>query len=113
LTGSPVDVRETMFRYTTDVIASCAFGIQSNSLKDPDAEFRRYLRKILNFSIKKGLVALLWFFGPYLSSILKLKFLDDRTNNYLRKTVWSTVEYRPVTCVNFSFSTVITKYKVT
>jgi cytochrome P450 family 6 len=89
-----VDVAEMMTKYTTDVIASCAFGIQSNSLKDPDAEFRRYLRNIFDFSIKKGLVSLIWFFAPSFNSILKLKFLDDRTAEYIRKTVWHTVEYR-------------------
>jgi hypothetical protein len=74
LTGSPVDVKEAMARYTTDVIASCAFGIQSNSLKDPDAEFRRYLRNIFDFSVKKGLVSLIWFFAPSLNSILNSNF---------------------------------------
>jgi cytochrome P450 family 6 len=91
-----------MMRYTTDVIASCAFGIQSNSLKDPDAEFRRYLRRIFDFTIQKGLVAITWFFAPYLNFILKVKFMDDITTDYLRKIVWSTVEYRSVTCVTFS-----------
>jgi cytochrome P450 family 6 len=96
LAGTPVDVRETMAKYTLDVIASCAFGIQSNSLKHSDAEFWRHLRNIFHFSVKKGLVALLWFFVPSLTAVLKLKFLDDRTTDYLRRTVWSTVEYRSV-----------------
>jgi cytochrome P450 family 6 len=94
LTGSPVDVRETMARYTTDVIASCAFGIQSNSLKNPDAEFRRYLRKIFDFSIQKGLTNLLGLFAPSIKSILRVKFLDDTTADYITKTVWNTVEYK-------------------
>jgi cytochrome P450 family 6 len=96
-----VDVRETMAKYTTDVIASCAFGIQSHSLKHPDAEFWGHLRNIFDFSIKKGLVGLLWFFRPSITAILKLKFVDDKTADYMRKTVWSTVEYRSVTCVTF------------
>ena len=94
LTGSPVDVKETMARFTTDVIASCAFGINSNSLKDPDAEFRKYLKKIFEFSVRRGLAALTSFFAPYLNTVFKLKILDDVTINYIRKTVWSTVEYR-------------------
>jgi cytochrome P450 family 6 len=85
---------ETMVRYTTDVIASCAFGIQSNTLKDPDAEFRRYLRRIFDFTIQKGLAVIFWVFAPYLNSIFKVKFVDDRTTDYFRKTVWSTVEHR-------------------
>jgi cytochrome P450 family 6 len=83
-----------MFRYTTDVIASCAFGINGNSLTDPDAEFRRYMRNIFDFSVRKGLAALTAFSCPALTSLLKLKCVDDDTTNYIRKTVWSTVEYR-------------------
>jgi cytochrome P450 family 6 len=89
-----VDVKETMARFTTDVIASCAFGINGNSMKDPDAEFRRNLRKLFDFSVEKGLAMLTAFFAPYLKSLFRLKFVDDGMNNYLRQIVWSTVEYR-------------------
>jgi cytochrome P450 family 6 len=94
LSGSTVDVKETMTRFTTDVIASCAFGINSNSLKDPEAEFRRRIRKIFDFSVQKGLVTVMAFFAPYLHTIFRLKYVDDETNNYIRKIVWNTVEYR-------------------
>jgi cytochrome P450 family 6 len=94
LTGSTVEVKETMDRFTTDVIASCAFGINSNSLKDPDADFGRHTRTVFKFSVKKGMAMLMAFFAPFLKSFLRLKFVDDKTNNYLRKVVWSTVEYR-------------------
>jgi cytochrome P450 family 6 len=94
LTGSPVDVTETMARFTTDVIASCAFGINSNSLKNPDAEYRRYLRKVFDFTILKGLAGVMMFFALKLKNIFKLKFLDDKTSNYIRKIVWLTVDYR-------------------
>jgi cytochrome P450 family 6 len=83
-----------MFRYTTDVIASCAFGIDVHSLKDPDAEFRKYMRNLFDFSVRRGLAVLTAFFAPALTSLLKLKCVDDDATNYVRKTVWSTVEYR-------------------
>jgi hypothetical protein len=89
-----VDVAETMYRYTTDVIASCAFGINGKSLKDPNAEFRMYLRKVFDFSVRKGLAGLTGFTAPKIKMLLKIKNLDDDTTRYLRKTVWSTVEYR-------------------
>jgi hypothetical protein len=89
-----VEVTDTVYRYTTDVIASCAFGINGNSLNDPQAEFRMYLRKITDFSVRKGLASLTTFCAPTLKTLLKFKFVDDETTNYLRKTVWSTVEYR-------------------
>jgi cytochrome P450 family 6 len=83
-----------MARYATDVIASCAFGTYSNSLKDPDAEFRKHTRNIFKLSFQKGLAVLTSFFAPYLTTAFKLKYLDDVTTNYIRKTVWNAVEYR-------------------
>jgi len=87
-------VVETLYRYTTDVIASCAFGINGHALKDPQSEFRMYVRNILDFSIRKGLAGLTAFTAPEIKKFLNIKFLDDDTTRYLRKTVWSTVEYR-------------------
>jgi len=83
-----------MARFTTDVIASCAFGINSNSLKDPDSEFERRIRTVVDFSVKKGLAMLMAFFAPYLNKIFRLNFMDDKTNNYVRQSIWNTVEYR-------------------
>jgi len=94
LSGSTVEVKETMARFTTDVIASCAFGINSNSLKDPDSEFRRRIRTVFIFSVKKGLAILMAFFAPYLNTVFRLSFMDDKTNNYVRQIVWNAVEYR-------------------
>jgi hypothetical protein len=101
-----------MVRYTTDVIASCAFGIQSNSLKGPDAEFRTHLREIFDFTIRKGLTNLLAFFAPTLKSILRVKFLDKPTADYITKTVWNTVEYRSGPYFQLFPSTAITKWKI-
>jgi cytochrome P450 family 6 len=83
-----------MARFTTDVIAYCAFGINVNSLKDPDSEFGRHTRGIGDFSVQKGLAKLLAFFAPYLNTILRLKFVGDETNNFVRQIVWDTVHYR-------------------
>jgi cytochrome P450 family 6 len=94
LSGSTVEVKEMMARFTIDVIASCAFGINGKSLEDPDAEFGRRIRAIADFSIQKGLAILMAFFAPYLNKIFRLNFMDDKTNNYVRQIVWNTVEYR-------------------
>jgi hypothetical protein len=83
-----------MARYTTDVIASCAFGINGNSLKDPDSEFGRNIRRVADLTVQKGLAMLLAFFSPYLNKIFRPKFVDDKTNNYVRQIVWNTVDYR-------------------
>ena len=94
MSGTTLQVKETMGRFTTDVIASCAFGINSNSMKDPDSEFGRRIMSIFTFTVKKGLAMLFTWFAPHLNKIFRLNFMDDKTSNYVRQSVWNTVEYR-------------------
>ena len=89
-----MEVRETMARFTIDVIASIAFGIESNSLKNPDGEFRRYMRKTFTFNAVKSFATLSTVFAPYLQKVFRIKILHDDVVEFLRNTVWSTVEYR-------------------
>jgi len=68
-----------MHRYTTDVIASCACGINGNLLKDPNAEFSMFSRKIFDFSVQKGLAGLMAFTAPAVKNLLNKNILDDDT----------------------------------
>jgi hypothetical protein len=63
-------------------------------LKDPNAKFRKNLKKVFEFSVLRGLAVMMSFFTPYLTTVFKLKTMEDVTINYVRKVVWSTVEYR-------------------
>jgi cytochrome P450 family 6 len=91
-----MEVRDTMSRFTTDVIASCAFGIDSNSLKNPDSEFRRYLRDLFTFTGLKTVGAILASFSPHLMKIFRIQIVDTNVADFVRNLVWSTVEYRSV-----------------
>lgn len=94
VTDSPVHVKDVMARYTTDVIASCAFGIESNSLTDPEAQFRRILRSIFQFSPRKALAGFTSFFAPKLQRIFKLRLIDEDVTSFIRNALWRTMEYR-------------------
>lgn len=44
-----VEVTDIFARYTTDVIAKTAFGLNANSLRDTDDEFRKFGRDMFDF----------------------------------------------------------------
>lgn len=42
------DMKKAFSKYTNDVIATCAFGIEIDSMKNPDNEFYRYGKEVTN-----------------------------------------------------------------
>ena len=94
MSGSTIDVKETIARFTTDVTAYCVFGMNGDSLMDPDSKGGRRIRRIRDFNVQQSLLLLMAFFAPYLNTVFGLKFLDDKTNNYVRQMVWNAVQYR-------------------
>lgn len=49
-TGTEIDARELMARYTTDFIGACGFGLQTDSLQDENSGFRKLGATIFNKS---------------------------------------------------------------
>lgn len=69
--GDVFEAKEFAARYTTDVISSCAFGVEANSLKDPDAIIRKMGRKAVEPTWNVMIRVLLAFFVPDLAALLK------------------------------------------
>jgi cytochrome P450 family 6 len=89
-----IEVKEVLARFATDVIASCAFGIQCNCLNDPDAEFRRWGRKLFEPSINQNVRDLLYFLIPSIAIALRIPNTPPDISNFFTKVVEETVEYR-------------------
>ncbi|XP_067006628.2 cytochrome P450 6j1 [Anabrus simplex] len=89
-----LEVKDTMARYTTDVIATCAFGLDGDALSNDKSVFRAMLKRVTEFSFIKNILVAAAFFAPALLTVLKLRILDEDVAEFMRKTVWSAVEYR-------------------
>ncbi|KAJ9594228.1 hypothetical protein L9F63_014388 [Diploptera punctata] len=92
--GSTVDVKNATSKFTIDAICSCAFGIESNSLKNPNAEFPHQLKKTFEFDTLKSLKASIAIFSPALLKVLRVKVFESSTYDFIRDAVWNTISYR-------------------
>ncbi|XP_076241482.1 putative cytochrome P450 6a14 [Calliopsis andreniformis] len=92
--GDPIECRELAAQFTTDVIGSCAFGIEMNSLSESESEFRRIGREI---------------FATHFTAVLKLRMREScswlynklgyiippyEVTTFIMKLVKDTMEYR-------------------
>nr|AVL92852.1 CYP450 [Locusta migratoria] len=85
-----VEIKEWNARFTTDVIGSCAFGIQCNSIRNPDSEFRKMGREVFNSPIR----ALFNFVLVRTGYLLHIKLLSPESDRFFMGVVRETVDYR-------------------
>lgn len=88
------EVRDLLARYTTDVIASVAFGIQCNSLTNPDDNFLKMGRNSLDVPRHNNLVRALIESFPNLARKLGMRLLNEEAHQFFMKTIRETVDYR-------------------
>ncbi|XP_055853972.1 probable cytochrome P450 6g2 [Episyrphus balteatus] len=81
------EVKEVCAAYTTDVIATVAFGIQANSLRNPDADFRKHGRNIVDFTLSRAIELTGVFFIPVLAKLMRCKIFPKESATFIRKTI--------------------------
>ncbi|XP_017468140.1 PREDICTED: probable cytochrome P450 6a14 [Rhagoletis zephyria] len=89
-----LEMKELCARYTTDVIGTCAFGIECNSLRDPQAEFRSRGHAVFSEQRHSQLVQTFMLMNPDLARRLRLKFFPDHIIQFYVDVVRQTVELR-------------------
>ncbi|EDX06197.1 GD10575 [Drosophila simulans] len=68
-----IEAKDLCARFTTDVIGSCAFGLECNSLQDPESEFRRMGRSVTKEPLHSLLVQAFMFAQPELARKLRFR----------------------------------------
>lgn len=88
-----INMREVAAKFTTDVIGSCVFGIEMNSLSEKESEFRRIGRNIFATNLTNILKIRLLQSMPLLHSLFCNILSDEETEMFMRITK-ETIEYR-------------------
>lgn len=90
-----LEMKELFGRFTLDVIASCAFGVQCDSLKDPEAEFVKIAATFNIISLaQRILIFFVILFVPQFSRFFPLTFLNKKAVDFLVDVVKKTKEHR-------------------
>lgn len=92
--GLESESKDLFSRYTTNIIATCAFGLEIDALVDRDNEFFMSGKQITNFDGIQGVKLLLLDVIPKIMKFLRIHFLDVEICNYFRGVVNSTIAYR-------------------
>lgn len=89
-----IEIRDLLARYTTDIIASVAFGIDNDSINQPENMFRLMGSKVFKPCFKAGLRAFLTFLVPDLNKIIGIKVADKDVEEFMFDVVRKTINHR-------------------
>ncbi|XP_050078189.1 cytochrome P450 6A1-like [Anopheles maculipalpis] len=92
--SSVVEMKDLLARFTTDVIGSVAFGLECNSLKDPEAKFRVMGRKVFQLSRYRALKIFLAGQFPQIARAFHVKLTAPDVSDFFMGVVKDTIEFR-------------------
>lgn len=89
-----IEIRDLLGRFTTDVIGTCAFGLECNSLKNPNAKFRRMGKKIFDQPTTNVITRSLMATNKNLARFLGIREYHRDVTDFFLNSVKDTIEYR-------------------
>lgn len=92
--GETIEMKDFLARFTTDVIGSCAFGLECNSLKNPRAEFRLMGKRAFTQTPIDALKMIIIRSFPSVARFLQLGVFAGSVSKFFKKVVEDTIEYR-------------------
>uniref|UniRef100_A0A1W7R925 Putative cytochrome p450 cyp4/cyp19/cyp26 subfamily n=1 Tax=Aedes albopictus TaxID=7160 RepID=A0A1W7R925_AEDAL len=89
------DVRDVFERLSSDVIATCAFGIKFNSSSDRDNEFYRNVKKMMVFgNFKTQLKIAAYWFTPWFMNRFGIDLISQESSDYFSGLIKEAVRTR-------------------
>lgn len=89
-----LDMKEVCAKFASNMIATCAFGIEANCFEAENSEFRVAGRRIFNLSKTTSFKRISYVFGHTVVKLLRFKFVDGLAASFLGKTLWQTIRER-------------------
>ncbi|EDW74918.2 uncharacterized protein Dwil_GK19088 [Drosophila willistoni] len=89
-----IEIKDWLARFTTDGIGSCAFGLDCNSLEDPNAEFRAVSRRLFTERRLNPIIMGLLNAYPSIGRKLHIKVAPKFASDFYTRVVKESIDYR-------------------
>lgn len=89
-----MEMKECFTRYTSDTIATCAFGISVNSMKNPENEFYVNCKEATTFDFVRTVKFYMTRNMPLVCQLLGIKLITDRVSKFYNDLVKDTIHIR-------------------
>lgn len=89
-----VDIKDLFTRFTNDFIATAAFGVNVNSLKDKDNEFYMIIKKATTFNGMQAFKFVGYSMIPKLMKLLKIQIFQPSLQTFISRLVGDTMKQR-------------------
>lgn len=89
-----LEIRDILGRFMTDVIASCAFGLETDCINNPTSRFREMGKKMINFPKSKALKLILASTFQKQARLLGVRWNDVDVTKFFMNVVRETIQYR-------------------
>lgn len=85
LKNKSLNIRETLNRYSIDIITACAFGMESKTLANKNEELVKQSRPFFDTQFSRTSNTLVFLFPRHVLSLFRFKLFPAETTNYFMK----------------------------
>lgn len=89
-----MNIKDIALSFNIDLISTIAFGINANSLSQPNGEFRKQCQSIFKFTLARSFDFSITFFLPHFTKLLRARVFPKAFSKFLRKTMHHVMEER-------------------
>jgi cytochrome P450 family 6 len=89
-----IEMKDILSRFTTDVIGNVAFGLEMNSMRNPDAMFRKMGRKVFETPPTQAMKVMFLTTFRNISRTFNCMINNKEVADFFLQSIKETVEYR-------------------
>lgn len=89
-----LEVKTMTDGFTTDVIGTCAFGLQLDTINNDNSEFRQYAKSLFQRTMRQIIVQALTMICPLVINRFKIQMFPVNAINFFHKVFTDVINYR-------------------